>query len=249
MRQLAIAALIATLPIAVHAGNGKGNGETPNGQPFQHLQSQISDLQSQIDTLVGRVDSLEGHISAVEGAISTLQTQNSDLQTQINSTNDDVSDLQDQIDQNSLLIAALEAQQAQLEQSLEMKQNVIDGNCPDGSAIQAVNEDGSVVCATTGGQTGTGFSGGIEDLDRVIAYGWGYSYAQATCPEGFSLTGGGFYNSNYYYYYNNVNASYPWHNTWYVSASNYYYYYYNYVYSYAMCVRGTGTINWQYVYN
>ncbi|MEI8608245.1 hypothetical protein P4S70_03885 [Enterovibrio sp. Hal110] len=239
MKRLVVAALVAsTIPMAAMAAKG-GNGSTPNGKPFQHIQGQVADLQAQIDSLVGRVDSLESHAVAVDDAIAALQLETQDLQAQINSTNGDVSDLQADVDQNGILIAALEAQQTQLAQQLDMKQNVIDGLCPDGTAIKAVNDDGSVVCSDA--------SGGLSDLDRVIAYNYNYNnyyygYAQATCPSGFTLTGGGFYKG----YYDTLYGSYPSGNTWYVSAS--YSYYYSSVTAYAICVRGTGNTNWQYVY-
>ncbi|MGF1768174.1 hypothetical protein L4D06_12470 [Enterovibrio makurazakiensis] len=234
MKRLVVAVLVGSIiPMAAMAAKG-GNGSTPNGKPFQHIQGQVADLQSQIDSLVGRVDSLEGHAVAVDDAIATLQLETQDLQAQINSTNGDVSDLQSEVDQNGILIAALEAQQTQLAQQLDMKQNVIDGLCPDGTAIKAVNNDGSVVCSDA--------SGGLDDLDRVIAYSSNYYYANATCPSGFTLTGGGFSIG----YYNQLRNSYPSGNTWHVYAN--YNYYYSNVYAYAVCVRGTGSTNWQYVY-
>jgi hypothetical protein len=64
--------------------------------------------------------------------------------------------LQGQIDNNLELIEIMQSKLVALDEELEIKQNIIDGKCPDGSAIIEVRENGGVVCGSSGGGTSPG---------------------------------------------------------------------------------------------
>lgn len=60
------------------------------------------------------------------------------------------SSLQAQIDNNLMLIEALQTEVDTINEKLELKQNLIREMCVDGAAIQMIRADGSVVCNTHG---------------------------------------------------------------------------------------------------
>jgi peptidoglycan hydrolase CwlO-like protein len=145
------------------------------------LGTAITDLEAQNVTLAAQITANTGDVLSLEAQIVVLHDANSDLQAQIDSNGDydgalqgqiDSNDaeitvlatsidtmqhsLQTSIDNNADLIAIMKDNIVALQTQIDMKQNVINGLCPDGSAIQEVLSGGSVVCeSVSGGGAGT----------------------------------------------------------------------------------------------
>lgn len=174
--------LVLTLatPNFVAATSSTDQGSTPNGKPFQSLQSQIDDLKTQ-------VTSLQGEINADGQAITLLQQDVANLQTQINQNSGDLTSLQAQINHDNSEIAQLQAEVSQINNLLALKQDVIHGICPGGMAVVSVNPDGSLVCRPVGGS-----------LSKVLVANFHSIGATSTgqfddqCPAGYTISGGGY---------------------------------------------------------
>jgi len=172
------------------------------------LQTENVALQAQIDANAADVDSLEAEISALNGAILGLEQQIADLgdadgalQAQIDAHDASITtlalaidtldaDLQASIDNNSALIAAMQQQIADIEDSLDLYQKLVSGSCPAGQAIREIGAEGSVICEVIDNSG----SSAVTQL-RAFAYGQtvdGTALVTATCPAGSVLTGGGF---------------------------------------------------------
>ncbi len=163
------------------------------------LSSSILDLQATNQALQDQILLNQGDIASIEYQIGVLQVQNTDLQAQIDNYGDTTGALQTQItanqdqittltlalntlegslqstiDNNSSLIAIMQGEIDALQAEIDMKQNVINGFCPNGSSIRQVFPNGSVACETddTGAATGTG---------TLSAY---YTYGTAYVPAG-----------------------------------------------------------------
>lgn len=188
------------------AASTTNKGSTPNGKPFQYVQTQVVSLQGQIDTLVGQVSSLEERMSASEQALVALKQEAASLQEQIYANDGDITQLQVQLANNTALIATLETQIANMHDLLALKQNVIDGTCPEGESIRQVNEDGSVACEVD--------DSGATGISAVTVYKYGgvVQHMYTNCPTGYIVTGGG--NSTTL----GAMSSYPQGNGWYVDT-------------------------------
>jgi len=127
--------------------------------------SDVASIQDQIDTLMLTNVDLQAQISANSGDISTLQAQVDANQALLNTLNSAIlmvqssvislsTSLQEQIDNNTILITALQQEVDSITSRLALKQNLINGICPDGSAVKQVLSDGSVVCQGVSGTTG-----------------------------------------------------------------------------------------------
>jgi multidrug efflux pump subunit AcrA (membrane-fusion protein) len=230
---MATAAFIFSAPYS--QGQAAGKGSNPNGVPFLQLNSQMSELQEktstlqdQIDSLVAHVDTIEERISADEAAIASLQQQNAQLQAM----SDLGADLQNQMADNNNIIQNLQEDIANIQQLLSMKQMIISGSCPTGQAIRQVNSDGSVVCVVPGGASG---------IELVVVYQYNYAnpltsnYVTASCPAGYSMSGGGFYAYGQDVFSSHGNTA-PWNNTWTVQAQNPENSL-SYLYAYANCIK------------
>jgi len=142
------------------------NGGTSNGLPFQNLDAKIDALKAEVDALTADTDA---NIAAIEADIVDLQSQIDALSTDIDTNIDAITDLEDQV-------AVLE--------------NILGVNCGTG-AIRAILSDGTVLCISINE------SETLQTL-RVVGPLRGIGQAQtgistvATCPAGWTVSGGGF---------------------------------------------------------
>jgi TolA-binding protein len=140
---------------------------------MQQNLSSVADIEAEILILKADADS---------NANLILDLQSSILMVESNLISLDDS-LQEQIDNNSALIGLLQASVNNLTALLETKQNLINGTCPNGTAVQQIQSDGSFVCANvSGGGNSTIYSGIVIQIE----YGTG-SYnldVDVTCPHG-----------------------------------------------------------------
>ncbi len=149
------------------------------------LQAANQTLQESIAAASGDIDALQGEVSANQQLIASLQSALIMVNSNVISLNEG---LQAQIDNNVALIEALQVEIADIQQKLEMKQNVVDGVCPENSAIKEVMTDGSVVCEA--------FSTG--SIEKVISKNFGSAAAGGSvtvytiCPSDYVATSTGF---------------------------------------------------------
>jgi hypothetical protein len=180
------------------------------------LQTAITDLQTQNASFEAQIAANAADIASIEGQIGALVDENAALQAQIDQNSGDVAAAQDQIDANEALITSLaltlDTLQGNLQQQidnnlaligvmenriaanaadLERKQNVINGSCPDGSAIVEVLPDGGVVCGSSGGG-GSGVEISTIVKTTTVGAGLDKGVAQA-CPGGDIAVAVGFY--------------------------------------------------------
>lgn len=142
-------------------------GATPRGKPFVALNSRIDALQVQVDTLIGQYSSLEEWMTDAQAALETLQ-QNTAA--------------------NAAAIALLESEIAAVKTTLETKQDIISGTCPEGQYVYEIDaETSTLVCRADLGAKGLIVSTVLktEQIPAVSAVD-----VLAECPAGSVPTGG-----------------------------------------------------------
>jgi len=149
---------IGPLAAAAPPNDKPGNGDSPNGRPFQNLQSQIDGLdpeslleliqqnEDSISTLTSEITSLQSQILTNANNISSLDSDVASFQSQIDSNDSDISTLQSRIDANDAdnqrlqgEIDSLNSQIASLESDIINLQSQIDSNNADISLLQIDN--------------------------------------------------------------------------------------------------------------
>lgn len=186
------------------------------------LQAQNDDLQAQIEANSGNIDDLRGQIAYNQGLIAALQQSISDLGTS----------LQDQIDNNDLLIQSLQSEIVLIQGLLALKQALITQSCSEGYAIREVLEDGTVVCEDVSGS-------GAATLQTHLASAWESIHhgqcesVRARCPDGWTVTGGGFSIHPYLALY----GSHPDGQYWSAGACNFSGYHRLEIFVYAQCIQ------------
>lgn len=141
MASQVVAVLLVFAATAFAQGKSTTNqGSTPNGKPFQQIQSQFAAVDEQLQAMNQQIQALQTQINNVE----------SNLQTQINAINVTLQSHQTQIDNaaavalslearvtaNEASIAALNAAVADLQTQLAAAQALIAGNTDDITALQ-----------------------------------------------------------------------------------------------------------------
>ena len=147
-----------------------------------------ADLVTLIAANTGDVAMLQAEVDANQSMITSLQAAIVLVNANIITLGDS---LQAQIDNNLNLIAALQVEVGQIQDGLLLKQNLVNGICPDGSAVVEVLPDGAVVCHAFGG--GSGQLSGVSVLHHSpsIAPNAPASRVQG-CPAGYNITSGGY---------------------------------------------------------
>lgn len=171
--------------------------------------SDVASIQSQVSALEAENDTLQTMINENGGDIETLETQvasNSQLISGLQQALLGVEEgyislgegLQDQIDDNTGLIATLQDDIDTINDALEFQQNLASGICPNGTAVVDVQADGSYVCAAAG----SGSGGTSVNLQTTTVTGPAlflpsgqYGGQDATCPSGYVATGAGHYSA------------------------------------------------------
>lgn len=173
-------------------------------------QGQLTGLQGRVTTLEGTTASLQGNldantatITAINTAVASLTELLTSTQTQLqaaiatqaadtNAIIKRINDIQLIVDTNNSQIQALEQQNQQINALL---QNIANGRCVAGQAIQEISDQGMVTCTTAGASSGA--------LSTVYVEKWGNLRVGSTamtvsCPAGYVHTGSGFYTPTYY---------------------------------------------------
>jgi|GEM_PF-1858132 len=154
------------------------------------LQQANADLQAQITANSGDITTLQSEVDANSALIATLRSAVLLVESEIISLE---SSLQLQIENNTQLIGALQSELGQITAKLDFIQNLANGTCPDGSAIQQILADGSVVCGGIAGSSGQLES--VTSFKQSASTDGGNSVAvKAFCDttEGYVATGVGF---------------------------------------------------------
>jgi len=154
------------------------------------LQDQNTYLQSLIATNSGDIVALQAEVNANAALVTTLEQ--AVLLVQTNVINLGTS-LQAQIDNNATLISALQDEINSINDALLFKQNLVNGICPDGSAVTQIMPSGSIVCGDiTGGGGTTDQLVTVRSFSEITALPGRIANSGTDCPAGYQVTGYGY---------------------------------------------------------
>jgi len=125
------------------------------------LKQQNLDLQAQISANSSNIGDMEDKIFYNLGLIDLLNLAIENVGQNSVTMYDS---LQQQIDHNSSLIQFIQADISNIKNMLALQQNLVSGKCPDGSAVQEIQVDGSFVCVQISG------GGGVLRVYSKTAY-------------------------------------------------------------------------------
>jgi hypothetical protein len=151
-----------------------------------NVQSLISNLQDRVTALGAQVEKNDGDI---ESLVVNLEDYKSLLLLLQSDSANSFAVMSSRIADNENMIALLGQQIAYLEQNLALKQNIINGQCPIGQHIYAINADGSIACSS---------SSVSSSFELVTVYKEGGAGQRAVttttidCPEGTTVVSGGY---------------------------------------------------------
>jgi hypothetical protein len=186
----------------------------------EELQALMDSYGLDVTVLKEKVQTLEEENIALKELVdygdASQQTQidaNEAMITTLNLSIADLGDLQSQIGNNLVLIHAMQDEIIAINTLLDLKQDVVDGVCPEGSFIREIHVNGSVSCELDNATSAN--PSNISEVrtfnfapSEIVVYNGvnynGPAHAEATCPVGYSLTGGGFFNGP-----STLNQSYP----------------------------------------
>jgi peptidoglycan hydrolase CwlO-like protein len=191
-----------------------------NAYNIDALQEWNHRLEQMIALLNARADYLQLQITGNDKDIASLIEFDSTLQQWIWALQSQVNILQLQVQNNSGDITALQFQItsinnqiSSLQTELASKQNRITGYCGSGYSIRQIYDNGSVSCEYD--NVGS-MSYSIRSDSTTVPAG-DYGSVFASCPSGYTVSGGGFYKgSSVIDVYNSRSSS----NGWYVAAHN-----------------------------
>lgn len=154
------------------------------------LQHANAELQAQIDAYSGDIATLQGQLAENEAMIVTLQGAIVTAQTDLISLE---SSLKKQIEKNLNLINMLQDEIDIINASLTLKQNLVNGRCPNDEAMVEILADGSIVCDAVGGAT-TGQLHSVQAFRSLSVPSNATRTLNAYCPSGYIATSAGILN-------------------------------------------------------
>lgn len=140
-RSMAAWASIVLLVMAADVRAQNGRGGTPNGKPFQQMQSQLAEVNAELAALDARVRAIEAHVAGIESGlqaqIDLLNTNLGALQSQVTSVQSAAAALEATMASNTAAIGALETAVADLRVALQNATDAIAANAGDVQALTA----------------------------------------------------------------------------------------------------------------
>ena len=146
--------LVVTTAAFAQGKSGTSQGATPQGKPFQQIQSQFSAVELQLQAMNQQIQALQTQISGVENnlqaQINAINTTLTGLQTQVADGAAATASLTARVTANEASIAALNTAVAALQAQLTAAQALIAGQTGDITALQSqVNSIQTLINAHT----------------------------------------------------------------------------------------------------